>query len=360
MRGFNASALLLLWLAPAAAGAAGDADRAAITARLLEWTEAFNARDASKSCDLFSADLISTMRGRPDEGRDAVCQRIATALTDQNVSLRYAARIEEIILSGDLAVVRLVWSVATRRGAKVASWEEPGLDVFRREADGKWRIFRFLAFSTARGLKYPRRADIAWVELSPRRLIYSSVMSKEHYRRPHCAAASMHKGTSVMAVKTNFSAEEWNTLLGGPVLAGFAITAAEPSGIFGTLAEGWANAKELAAAKTSASDELIKSVAEDLFTSEGRTSARDRVAALLKDAKPEELKDRALGELQRIVGLVDAKAPADASAFKHWLSHIAQIVAEAASEGGFLGFGGVQVSEKEKATLAQINGVLGV
>ncbi|MGA9599818.1 MAG: hypothetical protein WBS22_06120 [Methylocystis sp.] len=163
-----------------------------------------------------------------------------------------------------------------------------------------------------------------------------------------------------MAVKTNFSADEWRTVLEAPVLAGFAITAADPSGIFGTLAEGWANAKELAAAKTSASDELIKAIAEDLFTSEGRASAHDQLSALLKGAKPEELKDRALDELKRVVALVDAKAPTDAGAFKHWLSHIAQIVAEAGSEGGFLGFGGVQVSEKEKATLAEINGVLGV
>lgn len=163
-----------------------------------------------------------------------------------------------------------------------------------------------------------------------------------------------------MAIKTDFSAEEWNTVLGGPVLAGFAITAADPSGIFGTLAEGWANAKELAAAKASASDELIKSAAEDLFTSEGRASTQNRMAALLKDAKAEELKDRALEELKRVVALVDAKAPNDAAAFKHWLSHIAQIVALASAEGGFLGFGGVQVSEKEKATLAEIDGVLGV
>ena len=163
-----------------------------------------------------------------------------------------------------------------------------------------------------------------------------------------------------MAVKTNFSSGEWKTVLEAPVLAGFAITAADPSGIFGTLKEGWANAKELAAAKTSASDELIKSVAEDLFTSEGRTGAHDRMAALLKGAKREELKDRALAELKRAVALVDAKAPADAGTFKHWLSHIAQIVAEAGSEGGFLGFGGVQVSDKEKATIAEINRVLGV
>jgi hypothetical protein len=34
-------------------------------------------------------------------------------------------------------------------------------------------------------------------------------------------------------------------------------------------------------------------------------------------------------------------------------------VAEASKEGGFLGFGGVQVSEAEKATLAEIAAALG-
>ena len=82
--------------------------------------------------------------------------------------------------------------------------------------------------------------------------------------------------------------------------------------------------------------------------------------ALLKGAKREEMKSRALDELKRVVSLVDGKAPTDAIAFKHWLSHIAQNVAEAGSEGGFLGFGGVQVSDKEKATIAEINNVLGV
>jgi hypothetical protein len=35
-------------------------------------------------------------------------------------------------------------------------------------------------------------------------------------------------------------------------------------------------------------------------------------------------------------------------------------VAEASTEGGFLRFGGVPVSEAEKATLAQISAMLGV
>jgi hypothetical protein len=48
---------------------------------------------------------------------------------------------------------------------------------------------------------------------------------------------------------------------------------------------------------------------------------------------------------------LEAKAPEDAPAFKAWLQAIAQRVAEAAKEGGFMGFGGVRVSDAEKATL---------
>ena len=162
-----------------------------------------------------------------------------------------------------------------------------------------------------------------------------------------------------MATKSDFTADEWKTLLESPLLAGFAITAADPIGFFTTIKEGWAEAKELAAAKTSASDELIKAVAEDLLTSEGRTAARDGVQALVAGAQISELKGKALGELKRAAALVDAKAPADAEAFKTWLGHISELVAQAAGEG-FLGFGGVTVSDNERATLKEIHAVLGV
>ena len=163
-----------------------------------------------------------------------------------------------------------------------------------------------------------------------------------------------------MATKADFTTDEWKTLLESPILSAFAISAADPSGFFSMLREGWANAKELAAAKTSASDELIKAVADDLFTAEGRDAARGGVTALVKGAQPTEYKDKAIAEIARAASIVDAKAPTDALAFKTWLAHMAQIVAEAGVEGGFLGFGGVQVSEKEKATLAELHKTLGV
>jgi uncharacterized protein (TIGR02246 family) len=137
-------------LAVAAVGSAQadvEADKAAIAARLQDFTAAFNARDAAGACDIFAPDLVSTMRGRPDNGREAVCKRIAAALADRTKTMIYAPDIEEIIVSGDLAAVRLIWNVAETEGGATRVSKEPGLDVFRRQPDGKWSIARFLAFS---------------------------------------------------------------------------------------------------------------------------------------------------------------------------------------------------------------------
>jgi hypothetical protein len=67
------------------------------------------------------------------------------------------------------------------------------------------------------------------------------------------------------------------------------------------------------------------------------------------------LKNTALAELKAISTILDIKAPEDANAFKAWLQQVAQKAAEAGNEGGFLGFGGVTVSEAEKATLSEIS-----
>ena len=57
--------------------------------------------------------------------------------------------------------------------------------------------------------------------------------------------------------------------------------------------------------------------------------------------------------------ILDEKAPADAPSFKAWLKHIAEKVAEASSEGGFLGFGGVRVTDAEKASIEEVVQALG-
>jgi hypothetical protein len=161
-----------------------------------------------------------------------------------------------------------------------------------------------------------------------------------------------------MASKSNFTPEEWKTLLESAMMAGIAVTAADPSGLWGTLKESMASARTImGAAHNSSSTELMKAVAGEYETAEGRAIAREGLRAELSRKTPAEIVTKALEVVRQAAALVDAKAPAGAEA---WLQHIAQAVAEASKEGGFLGFGGVQISDTEKATLAHIAESLGL
>jgi hypothetical protein len=163
-----------------------------------------------------------------------------------------------------------------------------------------------------------------------------------------------------MANKSNFTTDQWRKILQAPLLAGFAVSAADPSGLIGMIQEGMASATALAAAKADAgADELIKAVVEELLTPEGRSSAREGVRLLIQGAELKEIKIRALEELRNTSKILDSAAPLEARPFKNWLNDIANMVAEAGTEDGFLGFGGEKVSAAERATLAEISAALG-
>ena len=163
-----------------------------------------------------------------------------------------------------------------------------------------------------------------------------------------------------MANKQNFKPDEWSKILQSTMLAGIAVTAADPSGLWGALKEAFASSSALAAAKSNtSSSELIKAVIADFETKEGRASIQEALRQHLAGAKPADVVHRSLDNLREVSAILDAKAPQDAAGFKTWLGAISQNVAEASSEGGFLGIGGVKVSEAEKATLAEISKALG-
>ena len=62
-----------------------------------------------------------------------------------------------------------------------------------------------------------------------------------------------------------------------------------------------------------------------------------------------------LEELRGVQAVVAAKAtPEEAAAYGQWLVASAQAAADAAKEGGFMGFGAQQVSEREEAMLEQV------
>ncbi len=68
-----------------------------------------------------------------------------------------------------------------------------------------------------------------------------------------------------------------------------------------------------------------------------------------------------LTRVKSAVELVARKAsPAEADAYKAMLVGVAQKAAEASKEGGFLGFGGVRVSDAEHAFISEVKKAVGV
>jgi hypothetical protein len=160
-----------------------------------------------------------------------------------------------------------------------------------------------------------------------------------------------------MVNKTSFTPDEWKRLLEGVMMAGIAVSGAEPSGLWGTPKESFSSAQAMTAGK-SGSSELVKPLIVDLETSEGRGIAREGLTEQLKGSKPPEIKTKSIEALRHLASLLEIKAPEDARAVRTWLMGIGQAAAEASKEGGFLGFGGVQVSDAERATIGEIKSAL--
>ncbi len=163
-----------------------------------------------------------------------------------------------------------------------------------------------------------------------------------------------------MVNKASFTPEEWSRLVASPVVASMAITAADPGGLWSLLQESMSSGWALVEAKQSAQTApLVKAVVEDITNSETRNAVRTSFQAQFKGSQFADVKRKAIDELRAVSSLLDTKAPEEAAAFKAWLLSVAQKSAEAGKEGGFLGFGGVAVSEAEQATLAEISSALG-
>jgi ketosteroid isomerase-like protein len=139
-------ALLAGAVAPLSAQSGDQAERT-IRAALAKWTSDFNARDASHICDLFAPDLVYDYRGFPERDYATLCGLLHRSLADPTRTFSYALDIKEIIVSGDMAVVRLVWTLKVTSAGATEESREPGLDVFRRQSDGSWKIARYIAYA---------------------------------------------------------------------------------------------------------------------------------------------------------------------------------------------------------------------
>jgi steroid delta-isomerase len=139
-------ALVVLFDAPASADSP-DAAQNEIRSALEKWRSAFNDRDERQVCDLFAPDLIANYQGQPERNYTSLCQLLQTSLVDSERTYHYSLNINEVLVYGDLAVVRLIWTLEIEKdGASKEIIAEPAVDIFRHQADGSWKISRYLAY----------------------------------------------------------------------------------------------------------------------------------------------------------------------------------------------------------------------
>jgi hypothetical protein len=160
-----------------------------------------------------------------------------------------------------------------------------------------------------------------------------------------------------MAGKADFTADEWSLLCKSPMLAAMVVVAASPSGPFGVIKEMIAMAKLVAETKAKGGEGLVSAVVNEITTREGIEHAKPTE---IQGKSPDQARAYALDQLKQAAALLHQKAPGDATAFTQWLQEVAQRVASASKEGGFLGFGGTLVSEQEQAALRDIAATLGI
>ncbi len=134
---------------PAPPAGATRADAAtAIRDAINGWADDFNALKTGIVCDIFAPDLHYDFGVEPGD-YNSLCKRLRQALGEAAFRYHYAPEIREILISGDLAVVNIVWTLTVTRNGHAGQTvvTEPAMYVMRHEPDGNWRVFRFLAFN---------------------------------------------------------------------------------------------------------------------------------------------------------------------------------------------------------------------
>ena len=147
----GAAAALAATFGPAGWADTEDSDQKEIRGALEAWRTAFNERSAKQVCDLFARDLVANYEGEPERDYASLCQMLQEVLQDRERTYRYSLQINKILVYGDSAVVRLVWTLEIDKpGDRKEIIEEPAVDIFRRQADGGWKISRYLAYPPSR------------------------------------------------------------------------------------------------------------------------------------------------------------------------------------------------------------------
>ena len=154
-----------------------------------------------------------------------------------------------------------------------------------------------------------------------------------------------------MTTKRDFTDDEWARVVRAPFVAGMAISLTDPGGPVDATKETLATLD--VARNPPSGEQLLAEVAMEVqaMTEEKRSP----LGGYRPTAEGMHWGEQVLEELRAVRELVATRAaPGEAAAFGQWVLAAARAAADAAKEGGFLGLGAQQVSEREEAMLDEV------
>ena len=155
-----------------------------------------------------------------------------------------------------------------------------------------------------------------------------------------------------MTSKAAFSEEEWTRLKRAPFVAGMAISLADPGGPIEAVKETAATLKTVRGGVGGGRGALVDAIASETVAD---ASQRKSPLAGFKPTSGATAGVEILDELRAVNTILSEKAsPEDAAAVREWLLAAAQEAANAAKEGGFMGFRAERVSDGEERMLASL------
>jgi hypothetical protein len=162
-----------------------------------------------------------------------------------------------------------------------------------------------------------------------------------------------------MSTQNTFTTEEWTFLRIVPSLIAAGVSAVDPSGLFGSSKETTAGvAGMLESLQKGSKLELLGSMLADR-SFPAMPDPRTLLGEGSREQQMANLKAAVLTRIKEAANLVSSKATAEEStAYKQMIMGVAEKVARASREGGFLGFGGVLVSDAEQSFLSEVKAAL--
>ena len=153
-----------------------------------------------------------------------------------------------------------------------------------------------------------------------------------------------------MTTKGDFPEDEWTRIVRAPFVAGLAISLADPGGPIEAAKETMATLKT--ATNPPSREQLLTEVALEV---QAMTQQRQNPLRGYKPTRDRSPGEQVIEELHAVQEIVVAKStPDEAAAFGGWLIAAAQSAAEAAKDGGFMGFHAQRISEREQAMLDRV------